>query len=237
MNPEEEINQLKGRLAEAARREGEFRLKSAQDFLAAEDRLRAQAQDIAERDVKVDQLNRSAIERDRYIHQLHLEQIELRNALQSIHADLETFTWMLQEAESEHVRPPLSPDEPGARFTYHLHTSPYRIYRAGRFILRGWAFPADGRAVSAVRARVDDQAFPGRCGLPEPEVIARHGPQPQNPQPGFEIDFATPPGRHRLRIEACLENRDWVSILNLPIWCRREPNSEPQAKGPAHDPQ
>jgi hypothetical protein len=68
--------------------------------------------------------------------------------------------------------------------------------------------------------RVGRQEFPGRYGLAEPEVIAVHGPQASNPRPGFEIEFSTPPGRHWLRLEARLENQEWVSFLNLPIWCQ-----------------
>jgi len=216
----DELSKLRDQLEEAFQREGEFRLKSAQDLLAAEEKLRAQAQAIAERDARIHQLHQSAAERDRYVHQLHLERIALRDAAQALHADLETFTRMLDEAGGQPGQPPASPDLPGAKFTYYLHTSPYRIYRGSSFTLRGWAFPEDGRAVSAVRVRVDEGIFPGRHGLPEPEVIARYGAQTKNPQPGFEIEFSTPPGRHRLRIEAQLENRDWVSILNIPIWCQ-----------------
>ena len=41
-----------------------------------------------------------------------------------------------------------------------------------------------------------------------------------NPQPGFEVTFDTPPGRHRLALEAQLEDGEWRSILNVPVWCR-----------------
>jgi len=212
----DELSRLKEQLAEAFQREGEFRLKSARDLAAAGERLRVLEQALAARDTRIHELHQAAAERDRYVHQLHLEQIELRNAVHALHGDLETFTWMLHE--HERAGPPATPDLPGAPFTYHLHTSPYRIYRGDRFTLRGWALPEDGRAITAIRVRVDEKAFPGRSGLPEPVVIAQYGPQPQNPHPGFEIDFAIPPGRHRLRLEACLEARDWLSILNLPIW-------------------
>jgi hypothetical protein len=61
--------------------------------------------------------------------------------------------------------------------------------------------------------------FVGRLGLAEPEVIARYGPQPANPNPGFEITFDTPPGRHLLAIEAQVANAEWRSVMCTSIWC------------------
>jgi hypothetical protein len=114
-------------------------------------------------------------------------------------------------------------DEParadGADFTYYLHTSPFRIYRERSFTIRGWAWPADGRAVTAIRANVDGRLFAGRHGLEEPEVIARYGAQPSNPLPGFEVAFDTPAGRHVLGIEAQLAGSEWRTIMCTTIWC------------------
>jgi len=107
---------------------------------------------------------------------------------------------------------------PGARFTYFLRTSPYRIYRLGTFTLEGWAFPQDGSPVTGVRVRIDDRPFPGTYGLEEPEVVRQFGLQPNNPKPGLRISFETPPGRHAFSLEACLDGRDWVSFLTTPIW-------------------
>ena len=107
----------------------------------------------------------------------------------------------------------------GGIFTYYLHTSPFRVYHDDAFTLRGWAWPQDGRAVTAVRAVVDQRSFVGRHGLEEPEVIARHGAQPANPRPGFEIRFETPPGRHLLSLEAQIEGSEWRWIMRTSIWC------------------
>ena len=233
---DDELRRLKDQLVEAAAREASFRLANAQEFLQLQSRVEAQVVTLGERDA--------------YIHQMHLERIAAREVLRAAHADLEAFAWMLQDAEKARDRlhalvkswigkfvVPLrwlqkkarnsapSANLPGAAFLYDLHTSPYRLYRETRFQLRGWAFPKDGRAVTAIRMRCDAQVFPGRYGIEEPEVVARFGLQSANPRPGFEIEFLTPPGRHWLRLEACLENRDWVSILNLPIWCQPEPDS------------
>lgn len=222
----DELQRLRDRLDEATQREARFRLENAQDFLALQARIETQAVTIGER--------------DGYIHQLHLERI-------AAHADLEAFVWMLEKEEKERsrfqaledswcgkfcaafhflgkkLRRPATGarDLPGAEFVYHLSPSPFRIYREDRFCLRGWAFPKDGRRISAIRVRVDQDAFPGRYGIENLEAAINHQVPPANPQPGFEIEFLTPPGRHRLRLEACLEERDWVSILNLPIWCRQ----------------
>jgi len=122
-----------------------------------------------------------------------------------------------------HARPTPSPGAnppaAGGVFTYYLHTSPFRIYRDPTFTLRGWAWPNDGRAVTAVRINLDGRLFVGRHGLEEPEVIDRHGPQPANPLPGFEIAFETPPGGHLLSLEAQIENSEWRSIVTTSIWC------------------
>jgi hypothetical protein len=115
--------------------------------------------------------------------------------------------------------PAANPPAEGGVFTYYLHTSPFRIYREPTFTLRGWAWPQDGRAVTAVRINLDGRMFVGRHGLEEPEVLDRHGPQPANPRPGFEIAFETPPGRHLLSLEAQLGNSEWRSILKTSIWC------------------
>ncbi len=112
----------------------------------------------------------------------------------------------------------------GAVFTYYLHTSPFRIYRGDSFTLRGWAWPQDGRAITAVRVSLDGRTFVGRHGLEEPEVIAKHGAQPANPRPGFEITFETPPGRHLLSLEAQIEGSEWRWIMRTSIWCEpRQP--------------
>jgi hypothetical protein len=111
-----------------------------------------------------------------------------------------------------------------ADFVYYLKMSPFRRFRERTFTLRGWAFPHDGRAVTAVRARVDQQEFLGVHGLEEPDVVAQYAPA-NNPHPGFEVTFATPPGRHLLSLEAQLEHRVWVCILRTPFWCDLPPAS------------
>jgi hypothetical protein len=112
-----------------------------------------------------------------------------------------------------------NPPAEGAVFTYYLHTSPFRIYRGGPFTLRGWAWPQDGRAVTQVRVNLSGRLFAGRVGLEEPEVIARYGPQPKNPRPGFEVTFETTPGRHLLTLEANLDHSGWRSIMSTSVWC------------------
>jgi hypothetical protein len=107
----------------------------------------------------------------------------------------------------------------GGIFTYYLHTSPFRVYRGAAFTLRGWAVPQDGRAITGIRINLDGRTFVGRYGLEEPEVVAKHGLQPANPRPGFEISFETPPGRHQLSLEAELDRAEWLWIVKTSIWC------------------
>jgi hypothetical protein len=114
---------------------------------------------------------------------------------------------------------PGGPGVEGAAFTYYLHTSPFRVYREAAFTLKGWAWPQDGRSVTAVRVNLGGRLFDGRTGLEEPEVIARYGPQEANPRPGFEVTFETPLGRHSLSLEAQLGGDEWRSIMRTTIWC------------------
>jgi hypothetical protein len=117
------------------------------------------------------------------------------------------------------MRPKVGGPAEGGVFTYYLHTSPFRVYRDKAFTLRGWAWPEDGGSVTGIRANLDGRTFAGRLGLEEPEVIARYGPQPANPRPGFEITFETPPGRHLLAIEAEVAHAGWRTIMRTSIWC------------------
>jgi hypothetical protein len=190
-------------------------------------------------------------ERNNLLHVLREERAELLGRQQAAFADLESLTRKLEaesgraellESELKAIKasvawrlgaflggghPKGAPARhpagvPGGVFTYYLHTSPFRIYRTPTFTLRGWAWPADGRAVTAIRVDLDGRLFVGRAGLEEPEVIERHGPQAANPRPGFEVTFETPAGRHRLSLEAQLGGAEWRSILTTSIWSELE---------------
>ena len=208
----DDLSSLRAQLDEQSGREARYRLACAQDFLALEARL-------AEANARVEQARIAALERDTTMHERNLEILDLHGALRKAFADLETFTWMLAEAAPGETT--ASHDLPGLEFVYFLHTPPFRIYRGDRFKMRGWLFPKDGRKVTSVRVRLDENEYFGQLGIEEPAALAQHGPQHQNPRPGFEVEFPTPPGRHRLRLEACLDGREWYSVLCLPIWCRR----------------
>ena len=186
-------------------------------------------------------------ERNTYLHTLREERAALIRRDQEASADLEILTRKIEEAEARIASlevqleqaaaapkgrwgkpaqspvPPARPPVPGAPFTYYLHTSPFRIYRDSAFTLKGWAWPEDGRAVTAVRVDLDGQLFTGKLGIEEPEVVARYGVQPQNPKPGFEVTFATPPGRHTFSLEAQLGNSEWRTIMRTTIWCEPSP--------------
>ena len=218
------IEALQAELGAVKKREAEFRTHMVREFL---DRG----------------------ERNTYLHTLREERSELVKRQQEAFADLELLTRKLEaegeraaalEAQLSQVwrswpwrlfgslaskgnasrkSAAGGPGVEGGIFTYYLHTSPFRIYRDGSFTLRGWAWPHDGRAITAVRASVDGRAFLGRHGLDEPEVIAKHGAQPKNPRPGFEVTFETPPGRHSLSLEAQIEGNEWLWIVRTSIWC------------------
>ncbi|MGA7724012.1 MAG: hypothetical protein WCA95_01935 [Opitutaceae bacterium] len=216
---------LQAELDSVRRREAEYRAKMIQEFL---DRG----------------------ERNTYLHVLREERTALIKREQEASADLEILTRKIESAEARVLaleaelalaRRPwwrrflpgagIAPSPqaagkdpvPGAPFTYYLHTSPFRVYRDAVFTLRGWAWPEDGRAVTGVRVDLDGRLFEGRCGIEEPEVVARYAPQPHNPRPGFEITFETPPGRHSFSLEAQLAGSEWRSVMRTSIWC--EPHS------------
>ena len=48
----------------------------------------------------------------------------------------------------------------GARITYHLYTSPYRILAPGKNSLAGWCH-AEGETIAGVRVRLGSAEFPG----------------------------------------------------------------------------
>ena len=217
---------LEAELHGVKRREAEYRVKMVKEFL---DRG----------------------ERNTFLHILQHERAALIRREQEASADLEILTRKIEEAEARvasleaelqaarapkgswgmtAIKPAASagpaprPMVPGAPFTYYLHTSPFRIYRDQAFTLRGWAWPEDGRPVTAVRVDLDGKLYPGRIGIDEPEVVARYGAQAHNPKPGFEITFETPAGRHAFSLEAQLAGVEWRSVMRTTIWC------EPRAR-------
>ena len=185
-------------------------------------------------------------ERNTYLHVLREERAALIRREQEASADLEILTRKIEDAEARIASleaqlqaapapkgrwgkaaapaPAPRPTVPGAPFTYYLHTSPFRIYRDQAFTLRGWAWPEDGRPLTAVRVDVDGKLYPGRTGIAEPEVVARYGARANSPNPGFEITFETPAGRHAFSLEAQLAGEEWRSVMRTTIWC--EPRAQ-----------
>jgi hypothetical protein len=220
----DEPAQLRAALGEALRREAALRESTTREFLELQARLQPLTTVIGER--------------GRIIEELKQRELALRFEVEQATADLEAFSWMLQDMEKARAkaeartpagwlrallatgRKPAGARTPAGDFSYHLTTSPFRLYRAETFTLRGWAVPRDHRAVTAIRARLAGREFAGRHGLPAPEAAATAGAAATHPAPGFEVTFDTPPGRHRLALEAQLEGREWRSILEIPVWCR-----------------
>ncbi len=221
---QDELPQLRTRLEEALQREAALRESTTRELLELHARLQPLTAVIGER--------------GRAIEDLKQRELALRLELEQATADLEALVWMLQDMEQAKFKAdartpagwlqaligpgrkaPESRTPPGD-FIYHLTTSPFRVYRAEAFTLRGWAFPRDHRAVTAIRARIAGREFAGRHGLSVPEAVAPPGAAAKNPHPGFEVTFATPPGRHRLALEAQIADGEWRSILDVPVWCR-----------------
>lgn len=220
-------------------RERHHRLRAAREHLAMSDTIKAQQLELE--DVH-DSLRESLSE----VHAQHQQVAQRDREIQARHADIETFVQRLAAAEdcaaaaearvaawqnqsalqrlsgktprsARTAPPPLAPFPP-IEARYFLHTSPFRLFRDTRFTLRGWAWPEDGRAVTGVRVRIDGEPHIGTWVLPEEEALRVHGDQPNNPLPGFSIEFPTPPGRHLLSLELELGTAGWFTVLQTPIW-------------------
>jgi hypothetical protein len=221
------IAALQAELEAVRRRDAEFRAKMVREFLDRGERntylhtlreqlaaLRKREQEFsAEMEVLTRKLESESDRADSLA--AHLARIK-SSLFWRIHACILPHKYMDPPTAAPEAK---GPSVEGAVFIYFLHTSPFRIYRDPSFTLKGWAWPEDGWAVTAIRANIDERAFEGRVGLDEPEVIARYGPQPQNPRPGFEVTFDTPPGRHSLSLEAQLAGTEWRSVMRTTIWC------------------
>jgi hypothetical protein len=244
-----ESQRLSEQLDEVTRREAWLRVKVAQEFLALQtqvkayrEKVQALSDELGARNTYVHELHLEREERVRREHErwadleafaamLHAAEDE-RDALRAeISAMRSSWGWKfcaplrsLQRKLDADKKPKTvrTPDLPGGDFLYYLHTPVFRVYREPAFTLRGWAMPRDGREITALRVRLGETGIEAmaRRGLEEPDVIREHGAQPKNPRPGFEVEFPTPAGRHQLRLEAQLENREWRSILSTPIWVK-----------------
>jgi hypothetical protein len=229
-NPDARLSALEAELALVKRREAEFRAKMVHEFLDRGERNSYLHVLHEERAALIKREQESFADLEELTRLLERES-EKAAALEAELAAIKgSWSWRVtaplraigprSEARAPATarfmeRAPVA----GGVFTYYLHTSPFRIYRDKAFTLRGWCWPNDGRAVTAVRVNLGGRIFNGRHGLEEPEVIARYGPQTANPRPGFEVRFETPGGRHSLSLEAQLDGSEWLWILRTSIWC------------------
>jgi hypothetical protein len=226
-DPEKRIAALQAELEAVRRRDAEFRANMVREFLDRGERntylhtLREQLAALKKRDQEfsadLEILTRKVEAESQRADSLAAQLGRIRSSLfWKLHSPF--IPRDLKEQPAGSPSPEQSSVE-GAVFTYFLHTSPFRIYREPTFTLRGWAWPQDGRAVTAVRVNLSGRLFDGRVGLEEPEVIARYGPQAANPRPGFEVTFETPPGRQSLSLEAQLGGTEWRSVMRTSVWC------------------
>ena len=195
------------------RREAEFRLKVAKEYVGIESALHIQTETI-------DALNGEVGRNKTYIHELHLERDKLRAEIWQAREHLEFFIFRLQEAleRGEPISPPASAGPAfleGGNFRYHLSPSPFRLYRTEAFQLGGWIQSGDGRRITAIRVRIGSKEF-----LPEaqPREADTAGSLPETPISEFEFKLLIPPGRSFLMLEACIDQNTWRSVLNAPLW-------------------
>jgi hypothetical protein len=214
------------------RREAEFRANMVKEFLDRGERNTYLNTLRAEKTALAAQLQQARLDLESLVRRLEAESERAASLDSEINRVRASVSWRLLKPfravfsavfGSPGAVSPASGTAPGSVFTYYLHTSPFRLYREPSFTLRGWAWPEDGRAITAIRLNLDGECTPGRYGLEEPDVVARYGIPKANPRPGFEITFKTPPGRHFLSLEAQLDGSEWRAIMKTSIWC--EPTS------------
>ncbi|HEY4988328.1 MAG TPA: hypothetical protein VII09_00900 [Opitutaceae bacterium] len=231
-DPAQRSADLQAQLAAVTRREAEFRAKMIQEFLDRGERNTYLHTLRAERAALVVRQHESFADLENLVRKLEAEG-ERSAALEAqLGAMCRSWSWRLTSPLRSLARAFSAGASPstlsrvmdrapveGGIFTYFLHTSPFRVYRDASFTLRGWAWPQDGRAITGIRVNLSGRTFVGRRGLEEPEVIAKHGDQPANPRPGFEVTFETPPGKQTLSLEAQLDGAEWRWIVRTSIWC------------------
>lgn len=234
MNPTPEdagarVAALKAELDAVKRREAEFRANMVQEFLDRGERNTYLHTLRQEKAALVKREQEASADLEFLVRKLEAEGercADLEGRLAQVWnsrawrlaAPLRALGRLFSRGPSPAAAPAAAP-VPGGIFTYYLHTSPFRVYHDDAFTLRGWAWPQDGRAITAVRVDLDGRTFVGRHGIDEPEVAAAHAVPPANARPGFEVTFATPPGRHLLSLEAQIEGSEWRWMLKTSIWC------------------
>lgn len=228
---------LQAELEAIRRREAEYRVTMVKEFLDRGERNTFVQSLLQQRSLLIKREQAASADLETLVRKLEVETARVASLSDELEELKRTASWRLAApfrwmartlGLSRRRRPRPDPSDtgvPGGVFTYYLHTSPFRIYRDRSFTLRGWAWPEDGRSVTEIRVNVGGRLFVGRTGIAEPEVIARYGPQPSNPLPGFEITFDTPPGSHLLSLEAQLDGSEWRWIVKTTIWC--EPEATP----------
>jgi hypothetical protein len=228
-DPDPQTAGLRAELDAVRRREAEYRAKMVQEFLDRGERntylhtLRGEKADL------VRQVQAAAADLETLTRKLEAATAHAAAIQAELDAVKASFSWRMARkfaaapTPAPAARTVENAPADGGIFTYYLHTSPFRLYREASFTLRGWVWPEGGASVTGIRVNIDGRLFPGRIGIEEPEVIARYGPQPANPMPGFEVTFETPPGRHLLAIEAQVANAEWRTVMCTSIW------SEPAA--------
>jgi hypothetical protein len=202
-----------GSFEEVLRREANFRLKVAQEYVEMEGTLRRQSE-------VIDALNKEIGVSKTYVHSLHLERDHLRSEIWRAREDLEFFIFRMQELLDRQEPAPSSPSGAyafleGGRFRYHLSPSPYRLHRTQEFRMGGWVQPDDGHQITGLRVRIGSREF-----LPEiqPKDADVAGTLPGAPVSVFEFKLELPPGRSFLMLEAQVGATAWRSVLNAPLW-------------------
>lgn len=235
-DPSARLAALQAELDEVKRREAAFRVHMVQEFLDRGERNTYVHTLHEQRAALIKREQEASADLERLTRKLESEGERAAGLEAELGRIRGSWVWRLcalfrSDGQKKAPRSPSPAAAPGTDrapveagvFTYYLHTSPFRIYRDASFTLRGWAWPQDGGAITAIRVTLGGREFLGRYGIEEPEVIARYGPQRANPRPGFEIPFETPPGRQALSLEAQVGGSQWRWIMRTSIWC--EPDS------------
>lgn len=81
--------------------------------------------------------------------------------------------------------------------------------------IRGWCLPRPAEQITAIRARVNGQTYPGVFGLERSDVSSVYPNHPQSVRCGFNIEVELRPGAKKIELEACDTAGGWHAF------CRR----------------
>lgn len=105
-------------------------------------------------------------------------------------------------------------------FGKRLHVAHYFIdapvawrCSGAHLLVRGWCLAEAGQPVAGLQATVGGRTYPGRFGLPRPDVASVHSSHPQSGYCGFEVEVELHPGDKKIELAVRDEKGGWQVFL------------------------